>query len=86
MGVRVEVVEGEPIQSALWKLRRLMDLKYRRSFCKSFIGHYVKPSVRRRRKEMLRKRNTRLMQVFGVSGVRLNVGLRGLHNRKDGFR
>ncbi|WP_425267275.1 30S ribosomal protein S21 [Aeoliella straminimaris] len=56
---RVEVREGESIQSAVRRLSLVVHRASRRPWYKSRPGCYLKPSERRRNKEALRKRNAR---------------------------
>src|SRR4051794_35170206 len=51
MGSKVVVREGEAIHDALRRLQRKVNDKFSRSWYKSRVGYYEKPSTRKRRKQ-----------------------------------
>ena len=76
MTVKVEVRDGETIQEALRRLRHAVRHAHRRQWYKTRPGSYDKPSYRRRRQEVLRRRNMRRNRRPGY--VTVYVGLTGL--------
>jgi ribosomal protein S21 len=80
MGSMVEVRDGEMIRSALQRLQRKVDQQFSRSWYKSRVGYYEKPSTRERRKQgtaAINKRNP-----LGVRPLRMKMGLVWLYKRK----
>lgn len=84
MPVRLIVPDGSNLSDALLKLRRNVDLYYRRSWYKRRFGYYDKPSARQRRKRRPEQRNRRSYQRHG-GRVGMYMGLRTLHMREGGF-
>jgi ribosomal protein S21 len=76
MTAKVEIRDGETIQEALRRFRHAVRHVHRRQWYKTRPGSYDKPSYRRRRKEVLRRRNMRRNGLPGY--VTVYVGLTGL--------
>lgn len=75
MSAKVEVREGESIDSALQRFSQLVRREFGRPWSKRRYGYYEKPSqLRRKRKKMgrLRSRGANLL---------LHIGLKELYSR-----
>jgi ribosomal protein S21 len=79
MGSRVEVRDGETIRHALWRLRRKVNDQFSRSWYKSRVGYYEKPSTRTRRKQGTAAINRRALPP---SPLKMKMGLVWLYKRK----
>lgn len=84
MSFRVEVKEGEDIRVAIRKLQQLTCNKFSRSWYKSRIGYYEKPSVLRRRKKLLRKRNLQILEWDGNT-LKMRHSLTTIYKREGGY-
>jgi ribosomal protein S21 len=79
MGSRVEVREGETIRSALQRLRRKVNEQFSRSWYKSRVGYYEKPSTLKRRKQGTAAINRR---CGTLNPLKMKMGLVWLYKRK----
>jgi ribosomal protein S21 len=79
MGSKVEVREGETIHSALQRLRRKVSEQFSRSWYKSRVGYYEKPSTRKRRKQGTAAINRR---GGTLKPLKMKMGLVWLYRRK----
>ncbi|MBN9118696.1 MAG: 30S ribosomal protein S21 [Planctomycetes bacterium] len=79
MGSKVEVREGETIRSALQRLRRKVSEPFSRSWYKSRVGYFEKPSARKRRKQ-----GTAAINRKGgkLEPLKMKMGLVWLYKRK----
>ena len=86
--VKVVVREGEPLPSALWRLRMQARWAYRRQWSKTRPGAYEKPSYRRRKRESLRRRNASTVRYHKRTGGRCTVyiGLPQLMSREEVYQ
>ena len=80
MGSRVEVREGETIRDALHRLRRKVSQQFSRSWYKSRVGYYEKPSARKRRKQGTAAINSR--SGPDLKPLKMKMGLVWLYKRK----
>jgi ribosomal protein S21 len=94
MSVKIEVYDGEEISVALERFNDKVFWEYRKSWYKRRFGYYEKPGTRRRKKRMMRYRDTKIAQFrrrFGPwngygtrkdrRGICLRIGLVGLFDR-----
>jgi len=79
MTVKVEVRDGETVWQALRRLRVVVRHAYQRKWHKTRIGSYDKPSYRRRRDKLLRKRNANSGTARRT--LKMHIGLTSLHAR-----
>lgn len=88
MAAKIRVREGESIDSALERFRKVVSSAYRRQFYKKRIGCYDKPSDRRRRKNSTGQRREAIRQRSGwANPLDVFLNLRQLHSRgEDPFR
>src|SRR5687767_2315173 len=77
---KVEVREGETIQSALHRFRKQVSEKFARSWYKSRVGYYEKPSTRKRRKRRIAEINRKNGANCGP--LKMKMGLTWLCQRK----
>ncbi|MBN9517643.1 30S ribosomal protein S21 [bacterium] len=80
MSSKVVVRDGETIRSALERLKRKVNQQFSRSWYKTRVGYYEKPSTRERRKQgtaAINKRNPP-----GVRTLKMKMGLVWLYKRK----
>lgn len=84
MPVRFAVPQDQPLSRSLRAMRREVDLCYQRSWYKRRFGYYEKPSVLRRRKKRLHKRNQQSL-IHRRRRVGMYMGLITLHRREGGF-
>ncbi len=80
MGNKIEVREGETIRSALERLRRQVGGKFSRSWYKSRVGYYEKPSTRKRRKQSIADINRK--SDPDMRPLKMKMGLTWLYQRK----
>jgi ribosomal protein S21 len=82
MGSKVEVREGETVQAALRRLRQHVkgSEQFSRSWYKSRVGYYEKPSVKNRRKQRIAWINQRSNP--GTRPLKMKMGLTWLCRRK----
>jgi ribosomal protein S21 len=80
MGSKVEVREGETVRNALHRLRRKVSGAFSRSWYKSRVGYYEKPSTRKRRKQGTAEINRR--GAPGLGKLKMKMGLTWLYQRK----
>jgi ribosomal protein S21 len=88
LSVRIELEDGETVSSALRRLRDEIDDAYRRPWHKSRPGAFDKPSQRRRKAELMRKRNAILAKYKRIRSPDratkwLSIG--DLYSRDDPF-
>lgn len=81
MGSKVVVREGETLQAALRRLRRQVSEHVSRSWYKSRVGYYEKPSTRKRRKQRIADINRR--SGPGIRPLKMKMGLNWLYRRKQ---
>lgn len=80
MGNKIEVREGETLQSAIQRLRRQVGNKFSRSWYKTRVGYYEKPSIRKRRQESTAARSKR--SCTEKLPLKMKMGLTWLYQRK----
>ena len=86
--VRIELEEGETLTSALRRLRDEVDDAYRRPWHKSRPGAFEKRSQRRRKAELLRRRNAILAKYRRIRSpdrATFWLSLVELYTREDPF-
>ena len=59
---KVIVRDGESLEAALQRLRKCVNVAYRRQFYKGRVGCYEKPSDKRRRAKRAGRRGSRLRE------------------------
>jgi ribosomal protein S21 len=74
MGVRVVVKDGEHIREALRRLKHLLDAD-RPDWVKRQRDFYEKPSVVRRRWDLIRKIRLRIYDQFTPHGIRFDYSV-----------
>jgi ribosomal protein S21 len=84
MTIKIEVLEGESIASAVIRFRKKVHQNGIRSWYKSRVGYYEKPSIKRRRKRRLAWING---QCFAAdkSPLKMKMGINWLYERKRPF-
>lgn len=84
---KIIVRDGESLEAALQRLRKCVNVAYRRQFYKGRVGCYEKPSDKRRRAKRAGRRRCRLRERYGDGVFTVYMSLRALHSRgEDPFR
>lgn len=81
MGTKIEVLEGESIHSALKRLQTQLDHGVSRSWYKSRVGYYEKPSIKQRRKRRIAWINKRC-DATTTRTLKMKMGFKWLYERK----
>ena len=76
MPVRVEIRQGEDLFLALRRLAEAVDRCYGRPWTKRRFGYYEKPSILRRKKARMRRR-----QLQAGGGLKLHIRMEAQFNR-----
>ncbi len=84
MSANVEVHEEETIQIAIKRFRKVVSQKFSRSWYKSRVGYYEKPSIRKRRKQHIAEINRRKdLKDPNSRTLKMKMGLSWLYERKN---